>query len=208
MDRFERQVQGEGFSLVAGVDEAGRGALCGPVVAAAVIFPPGYRNPDIKDSKLLRAPVREALHDRIHEDALAVGIGVVESQEIDRINILRATLQAMKDAVLGLSRRPDYVLVDGRNAIPLEVRQRAVVGGDRLSVSIAAASIVAKVSRDKIMEIYHHQFPQYNFLRNKGYGTEEHRHAILVFGASKIHRKSFHLKRKTVSFPSEPLPFL
>lgn len=207
MDRFERQAQGEGFSLVAGVDEAGRGALCGPVVAAAVIFPPGYRNPDIKDSKLLRPPVREVLHDRIHEDALAVGIGVVESQEIDRINILRATLQAMRDAVLGLSRRPDYVLVDGRNAIPLEVPQRAVVGGDRLSVSIAAASIVAKVSRDKIMEIYHHQFPQYNFLRNKGYGTEEHRHAILVFGASKIHRKSFHLKRKTASFPSEPLPF-
>jgi ribonuclease HII len=207
MDRFESQAEREGFFLVAGVDEAGRGALCGPVVAAAVLFPPGYRNPEIKDSKLLSARVREVLHDRIHQDALAVGLGVVESQVIDRINILQATLAAMKDAVLGLSRRPDYLLIDGRNAISLDCRQRTVIGGDRLSVSIAAASIVAKVSRDKIMEIYHHQFPQYNFLRNKGYGTEEHRHAILVFGPSKIHRKSFHLKRKTVSFPSEPLPF-
>jgi ribonuclease HII len=207
MDRLERQAQQQGFSLVAGVDEAGRGALCGPVVAAAVLFPPGYRNPDIKDSKLLRPEVREVLHDRIHGDALAVGLGVVESQDIDRLNILRATLLAMRDAVLALPREPDFLLIDGRNTLSLDFRQRAVIGGDRRSVSIAAASIVAKVSRDKIMEIYHHQFPQYNFLRNKGYGTEEHRHAILVFGPSKIHRKSFHLKRKIAPSASEPLPF-
>ncbi|MGV8078855.1 MAG: ribonuclease HII [Syntrophales bacterium] len=207
MEHFERKALEEGFSSIAGVDEAGRGALCGPVVAAAVIFPPGYRNPDIKDSKMLRPQVREALHDRIHQDALAVGIGVVEAQVIDRINILQATLVAMKDAVFGLSQKPDCLLVDGRNAIPLDFYQKVIVGGDRLSVSIAAASIVAKVSRDKIMEIYHYQFPQYNFLRNKGYGTEEHRHAIQVYGASKIHRKSFHLKAKAFPSPSEPLPF-
>ncbi len=207
MDHFERKALQEGFSSIAGVDEAGRGALCGPVVAAAVIFPSGYRNPDIKDSKLLRPKIREALHDRIHQDALAVGIGVIEAQVIDRINILQATLAAMKDAVLSLSRRPDYLLVDGRNAILLDFHQKVIVGGDRLSVSIAAASIVAKVSRDKIMEIYHHQFPQYNFLQNKGYGTEEHRNAIQVYGASKIHRKSFHLKGKASSSPSELLPF-
>jgi ribonuclease HII len=194
MDTFEKHASQDGFQLVAGVDEAGRGPLAGPVVAAAVIFPSGYRNGQINDSKQLAAQKREELYGIIKNDAVCVGIGVADSDVIDRINILRASLLAMREAVLDLSSPPDLLLVDGLHKIPILTPQLTLVKGDTLSVSIAAASIIAKVSRDRIMEMYHRQFPQYNFLHNKGYGTKEHQLAIIGFGLCKIHRKSFHLR--------------
>lgn len=191
MNRFEEEAYQKGYRVIAGIDEAGRGPLAGPVVAAAVILPRGYCNAEITDSKKLSAKKREKLYGVIKEEALAVGVGVVEPLRIDQINILQATLMAMADAVEDLSLSPDYLLVDGLQRIPLDISQKTVVKGDALSVSIASASIIAKVSRDQIMEIYHRQFPQYNFLKNKGYGTRQHREAILAHGLSKIHRRSF-----------------
>lgn len=191
---FERQAHQSGYELIAGVDEAGRGPLAGPVVAAAVILPAGYFHSEINDSKQLSAKKREKLYDNIRADALAIGLGVIESQVIDTINILQATLMAMREAILDLQKRPDFLLVDGNKRIPIDIPQQTIVRGDALSLTVAAASIVAKVSRDQIMEIYHRQFPQYNFLQNKGYGTEEHRAAIKRHGTCKIHRKSFHTK--------------
>ena len=190
---FERKALENGFSYIAGIDEAGRGPLAGPVVAAAVILQPGYENGEIKDSKQLSPQKRERLYGIIREEALSVGIGVVEAAVIDAVNILRATLLAMEEAVSELSVSPDYLLIDGRNPLSLAIPQEAIIKGDTRSISIASASIVAKVSRDKIMEIYHRQFPQYNFVRNKGYGTEEHRRAISEHGPCKIHRRSFRI---------------
>jgi Ribonuclease HII len=194
MDHFEREAYEDGYRVIAGVDEAGRGPLAGPVVAAAVILPHGYSHPEITDSKKLSAGKREKLYEVIKRDALAIGVGVVESPVIDQVNILRATLRAMAEAVADLSIRPDFLLVDGLHRIFLNISQKTIVKGDTLSVSIASASIIAKVSRDRIMEIYHRQFPQYNFLKNKGYGTREHREAIQNFGFCKIHRRSFKVK--------------
>jgi len=194
MNTFESTAYAAGYRYVAGVDEAGRGPLAGPVVAAAVIFPPSYRNPDINDSKVLTAHKRERLCGVIEREALAVGIGVAEADVIDRINILQATLKAMRDALLELSFPPDFILLDGLNRVALEIPQKTLVKGDARSVSIAAASIVAKVTRDRIMEMYHRQFPQYNFLKNKGYGTAEHRRILKESGMCKIHRRSFRLK--------------
>jgi len=202
MIRFECRARQCGHHAVAGVDEAGRGPLAGPVVAAAVILPPDYRHPEINDSKQLTPGKRERLYEVIKADALAVGLGVVEAPVIDRVNILRATLMAMRDAVLDLSLPPDFVLVDGRNRIDVRAPQETIIGGDRKSISIAAASIIAKVSRDRIMEIYHRQFPQYNFMKNKGYGTGEHREAILRCGPCKIHRLSFAVKSSAKHQPS------
>lgn len=194
MDTFEKIAYQEGYQFIAGIDEAGRGPLAGPVVAAAVIFPPGYVNREINDSKQLSARKREELYEIIKSDAVAIGMGVVDADIIDRLNILRATLQAMREAVLELSTSPDFLLIDGLQCIPLLTPQKTLVKGDSRSISIAAASIIAKVSRDRIMEIYHRQFPQYNFRQNKGYGTKEHCRAIKQLGMCKIHRKSFHVK--------------
>lgn len=194
MDTFEKLAYQKGYKSIAGVDEAGRGPLAGPVVAAAVIFPPGYQNDQINDSKKISASKREELYEVIVNNAIAVGVGTADADTIDRINILQASLQAMREAVLELPHVPDFLLIDGSNKIPLSTPQKPIIKGDALSISIAAASIIAKVSRDKIMEMYHRQFPQYNFLQNKGYGTKEHRNAILEFGLCKIHRRSFHLK--------------
>ena len=191
MNSFERKARGCGYRIIAGIDEAGRGPLAGPVVAAAVILPPGYEHPEITDSKKLSPRQRERLYGIIERDAVSIGIGVVEAPVIDAVNILQATLLAMKDAVLELSPSPDYLLIDGLNRIDLAIHQETIIRGDSRSLSVASASIVAKVSRDRLMEMYHRQFPQYNFLRNKGYGTREHREAILKFGRSKIHRRSF-----------------
>jgi ribonuclease HII len=160
------------------------------------------RHPEINDSKQLTPGKRERLYEVIKADALAVGLGVVEAPVIDRVNILRATLMAMRDAVLDLSLPPDFVLVDGRNRIDVRAPQETIIGGDGKSISIAAASIIAKVSRDRIMEIYHRQFPQYNFMKNKGYGTGEHREAILRCGPCKIHRLSFAVKSSVKHQPS------
>jgi ribonuclease HII len=198
MNTFERLAQVEGYKTIAGVDEAGPGPLAGPVVAAAVIFPPEYSNPAINDSKKLTAAKREDLYRVITREAMAVGLGVVEADVIDRINILQASLQAMREAVTELSVRPDYLLIDGLNSIDFDAPQKAIVKGDSLSVSIAAASIIAKVSRDRIMEMYHRQFPRYNFLKNKGYGTVGHRRVLEEIGMCKIHRRSFHLKKQNL----------
>ncbi len=191
MNSFERKARGCGYRIIAGIDEAGRGPLAGPVIAAAVILPPGYEHPEITDSKKLSPRQRERLYEVIERDAVSIGIGVVEAPVIDAVNILQATLAAMKEAVLELSPSPDYLLIDGLNRIDLAIPQETIIRGDSRSLSVASASIVAKVSRDRLMEMYHRQFPQYNFLRNKGYGTREHREAILKFGRSKIHRRSF-----------------
>jgi ribonuclease HII len=191
MNCFEGKAWGYGYRLIAGIDEAGRGPLAGPVIAAAVILPPGYEHPEITDSKKLSPRQRERLSRVIERDAVSIGIGITEAPVIDAVNILQATLTAMKEAVLELSPSPDYLLIDGLNRIDLAIPQETIIRGDSRSISVASASIVAKVSRDRLMEMYHRQFPQYNFLRNKGYGTREHREAILKFGRSKIHRRSF-----------------
>ncbi len=194
MNFFEERACRQGYRFIAGIDEAGRGPLAGPVVAAAVILPENYRHQEITDSKKLTSRKREQLLEIIRADALAVGIGVMDAGIIDEINILRATLRAMTEAIADLALAPDYLLVDGNRRIPVNIPQETIVKGDSRSVSIAAASIVAKVSRDHIMEMYHRQFPYYNFLKNKGYGTEEHRQAIKDHGFCKIHRRSFHIR--------------
>jgi ribonuclease HII len=191
MDEYELRAYQRGFKVVAGIDEAGRGPLAGPVVAAAVVFPADYRNPEIRDSKQLSPKQRERLYKVLKNDAVAVGLSVIEASIIDKINILQASLLAMKEAVLNLSIPADYLLIDGNKRIHISTEQETIVNGDNLCLSIAAASIIAKVSRDRIMEIYHRQYPQYNFLSNKGYGTREHREAIKVHGCCKIHRQSF-----------------
>ncbi len=193
MNVFESKAREGGYRAVAGVDEAGRGPLAGAVVAAAVILPPGYEHPGINDSKKLSSRQRDRLYAIIQHDAVSIGVGLSEAPLIDRVNILQATLLAMKEAVLELFPPPDFLLIDGLNRIDLATPQEAIIRGDSQSVSIAAASIIAKVSRDRLMEMYHRQFPQYNFLRNKGYGTKEHRAAIVKFGRCKIHRRSFRI---------------
>ncbi|NLN60427.1 MAG: ribonuclease HII [Deltaproteobacteria bacterium] len=208
MDQFELLAYKRGAKVVAGVDEAGRGPLAGPVVAAAVILPQGYKNSDIKDSKQMTARQRDAVHDLIREHALSVGVGVVEAAVIDRVNILRATWMAMGDALAALSIPPDFVLVDGNQRIPIAVSQESLVKGDRLSISIAAASIIAKVSRDRIMEMYHRQFPCYHFSKNKGYGTAQHRSALRQHGPCKIHRLSFHCAESGKASLNEEFDFI
>lgn len=180
--------------LVAGVDEAGRGPLAGPVVAAAVIFPPCTRLEGVRDSKSLTAGRRDRLFDRIHETALAVSTGMAGHDEIDRINILQATHRAMARAVEGLSPNPDHVLIDGRPVPDFPFVQTAVCGGDRLSLSIAAASIVAKVTRDRFMMECDRLYPLYGFARHKGYGTRDHMEMIRRYGFCEIHRKTFHVR--------------
>jgi len=194
MRSFESEAHLLGFVSIAGIDEAGRGPLAGPVYAAAVILPPGYTNNDIKDSKKLTPRQRENVYGTILRDAVSVGLGSVEPQIIDEINILNATLMAMKSAVEGLFTSPDYLLIDGRDEINLAIPQKTIIKGDTLSISIAAASIIAKVSRDHVMEEYHERFAAYNFHKNKGYGTREHLEAIQKYGYCEIHRKSFKLK--------------
>ena len=194
MHEFELRTSRRGFDAIAGVDEAGRGPLAGPVVAAAVILPSGYINGGIRDSKKLTPRKRETLYKIIGNDAIAIGLGVIEASTIDKINILQATLAAMKMAVSNLSPQPDYIFIDGINNINIPIPQETIIRGDSLSVSVAAASIIAKVSRDQIMDRYHVLYPQYNFLKNKGYGTKEHREAVREYGRCKIHRRSFRIK--------------
>lgn len=197
MDSFEKKLWSAGISLIAGVDEVGRGALAGPVVAAAVILPRRTENFGLRDSKKLTPARREALFGEIEQRAVSIGIGVVEAEEIDRINILRATLKAMDMALSLLTPPPDYILVDGNQPVKSDILQETIVKGDDRSMSIAAASIIAKVTRDRLMVLFHGNYPQYNFSGHKGYGTEEHRDAIKKYGSSPIHRKSFVLKPKS-----------
>ena len=196
---FEEKARRKGYLRIAGVDEAGRGPLAGPVVSAAVILPddPEGRAAmaayayEINDSKKLTPRKRQWLFDCIHNDAAGIGIGIVEAAEIDRVNILQASLQAMALAVSNLVPRPDYLLIDGNFPIPLELPQESIVKGDAKSASIAAASIVAKVTRDRLMEAYHRRYPRYGFSGHKGYPTRAHRQAIASYGPSPIHRRTF-----------------
>lgn len=180
-----------GYGLVAGVDEAGRGPLAGPVVAAAVIFSDGPLHEGIRDSKKMTAKARAEAFDVIDRQAAAVSVGIVSSAYIDQFDILRATLQAMRQAVLTLAPQPDYLLVDGTHAVPVPLRQRCLKKGDQISRSISAASIIAKVYRDRIMCSYDEQYPCYGFRHHKGYGTKQHLVAIRCHGPSPIHRMTF-----------------
>ena len=191
---FEHEAYRQGYQLIAGIDEAGRGSLAGPVVAAAVILPPGLMIDGVNDSKKLTPRRREALYQVIHQHALATGIGVVDNEDIDRINILRATIMAMEMAVKNLKIPPDYLLIDAVSLSDSRIPHRPIIKGDMLSVSIASASIVAKVTRDRLMTDEHSLFPQYNFMTHKGYGTRDHVSRLRLYGPSVIHRKSF-LKR-------------
>lgn len=188
---FDREKARSVSGLLAGVDEAGRGALAGPVVAAAVICEPCGELSDVRDSKLLSESRREHLYEIILRKSIACSTGMAGPVEIDRINILNATLKAMRDAVTGLGLAPALVLVDGTHLPEIEFRSEAVTGGDRKSFSVAAASIVAKVTRDRIMREREIEFPGYGFRRNKGYGTSEHMLAIAEKGRTSIHRRSF-----------------
>ncbi|MEI6125469.1 MAG: ribonuclease HII [Pseudomonadota bacterium] len=187
----EKILYERGYAHVAGVDEAGRGPLAGPVIASAVVLPQTWHHPDIKDSKKLTAVKRERLFYAIQEHALAWNWALVEPPEIDRINILQASLLAMKKAIETLGMTPDYILIDGPHAISSFIPQTPIIKGDIKSFTISAASIMSKVVRDSIMKKYHRMYPLYNFLRNKGYGTKEHLEALRIYGHCPIHRKTF-----------------
>jgi ribonuclease HII len=193
----ENLIFNKGYKLVAGIDEAGRGPLAGPVVAACVVLDKNFKvDPEkmdlIKDSKKLTAKKREELFKVIEEQFLEIGIGICDNKTIDKINILQATFLAMKKALGGLKQKPDFVLVDGGFKIPnYSVEQESVIRGDELFFSIAAASIIAKVTRDRLMEKFHEQYPQYSFNKHKGYGTKLHLESLKKYGPCPIHRFSF-----------------
>lgn len=188
---LERELWQQGITPVCGVDEAGRGPLAGPVCAAAVILPPELEIPGLNDSKKLTDKRRRALYDIIVENAVAYGIAMVHEKEIDEINILQATFNAMEQAMLQLSVRPAMALIDGNRERPFPVPVRTVVKGDSLSANIAAASILAKVTRDRYMEEMADKYPEYGFEVHKGYGTKAHYAALTEHGMSPIHRRTF-----------------
>jgi ribonuclease HII len=188
---FERKLRGQGRKLVAGLDEAGRGPLAGPVVAACVILPATCAFSRFKDSKILTAAARNELYAELKEIGALIGIGIGSVDEIDRLNILHASLLAMQKAIAGLGAAPDYLLVDGKFPVPGAIPQQTLIKGESRSASIAAASIVAKVTRDGLMEELHQRHPQYNFRLNKGYGTAEHRRALQECGPCAQHRRHF-----------------
>jgi ribonuclease HII len=187
----ETELWQAGYARIAGVDEAGRGALAGPVVAAAVVFPPGTAIPKIDDSKRLTCDLREALFQQIANAASGISVGYSDAEVIDDINIRQGTLLAMQAAVRGLPCLAEFLLIDGRDGVPSVLPQRMVVRGDQTVGSIAAASIVAKVTRDHLMERLDRQFPGYGFAQHKGYGTTAHLRALQLLGPSLIHRKTF-----------------
>ncbi|HEX9079682.1 MAG TPA: ribonuclease HII [Desulfuromonadaceae bacterium] len=188
---FEQRARSRGYRLIAGIDEAGRGALAGPVVAAAVILPMGVRIDGVDDSKKLSPEKRERLFDVIMSQALRVGVGMAGHREIDRINILQATRLAMQEAVGKLSPQPDYLLIDGITTIASPLPQKTIKKGDSLSLTIAAASIIAKVSRDRLMAELDRKYPGYGFAGHKGYGSSDHLEAIRRLGPSPVHRLTF-----------------
>ncbi len=176
---------------ICGIDEAGRGPLAGPVVAGAVILPKGLKIPYLNDSKQLSEKKREELYDVIMEQAVSVGVGIVSPERIDEINILQATYEAMREAVGTLSYRPDVLLNDAVIIPELTIPQEKIIKGDAKSLSIAAASVIAKVTRDRMMKAYHELFPEYGFEKHKGYGSKEHIEMIQKIGPCAIHRRSF-----------------
>lgn len=181
----------QGIPLIAGVDEVGRGPLAGPVVAVAVILAPGVSFPGLKDSKCLTPQMRADLDTQIRAQALAYALGEVEVRQIERLGVGAACLKAMALAVRNLSLAPDLLLVDGAHPLPLPYPQQPVIDGDAICPSISAASVVAKVYRDRRMEAYHQLYPQYNFARHKGYGTREHLAALSTWGPCTLHRRTF-----------------
>lgn len=189
---IERSLCAKGYNFIAGVDEAGRGPLAGPVVAAAVIFPDGVAIEGLDDSKKLSARRRDQLFDKIASAGAICAIGVIDNITIDRINILRASLLAMRKAVASLKVKPEFILVDGTYTIPnLEIPQFAIVGGDALCGCISAASIIAKVTRDRIMDKYQELYPEFSFSVHRGYPTAKHLDELRMFGPTEIHRKTF-----------------
>jgi len=188
---YEFQARLAGYSFVAGIDEAGRGPLAGPVVASAVILPEDISLPGVRDSKKMSERAREEAFSLIESKAIGFSLAVVSSQEIDKVNILQATRKAMKEAALTLDPQPDYLLIDGISPVDTPIHQRCIVKGDDLSLSISAASVLAKVYRDRIMCQYHILYPHYGFFSNKGYGTPGHIKALTRFGPCHIHRLTF-----------------
>jgi ribonuclease HII len=200
---FETAARKAGFAAVAGVDEAGRGPLAGPVVAAAVILPEDAALDGVRDSKQMTEKARSEAFSVIHEKAFAVGVGVIPPAYIDEHNILNASLEAMRRAVSFLDPRPDFLLVDGIHPVPMRTHQRCLKQGDSRSLSISAASVIAKVYRDRIMCSLDARFPQYGFSSHKGYGTSAHLEALRRHGPCPIHRRSF----RGVSAPADVPPF-
>ncbi|MBL4903213.1 MAG: ribonuclease HII [Desulfocapsa sp.] len=191
---LERNLQQQGYSVVAGLDEVGRGPLAGPVVAAAVVLPDNCHHSLFLDSKKLSPKKRQLLFDLLHEIPAHIGIGIVSHKIIDKINILQASLLAMKRGVNTLKKNyfaPDFLLVDGKFPVRMRIAQQPLIKGEGRSASIAAASIIAKVTRDRIMAKLHDKYPQYNFKQNQGYPTKEHRHAVETHGICPHHRLSF-----------------
>ena len=198
---YELSAKQRGYAAIAGIDEAGRGPLAGPVIAAAVILPDNFDLPGLTDSKKLSAQKREELYPLILSQARAFAIGLASAATIDRFNILQGTLLAMQVAVTRLQIPADYLLVDGISKIPLSTPQLTIKQGDSRSLSIAAASVLAKVVRDRIMCVFAHHYPQYGFAEHKGYGTAAHLAAIARFGPSPLHRKTFRGVREYVPEP-------
>jgi ribonuclease HII len=193
----EFQLRTEGFIHIAGVDEVGRGALAGPVVSAIVIFPTIINIDGINDSKKLSEKKRNQLFIEIKKKASAIGIGIINHKDIDTYNILQATFMSMKKAINDLPYQPDFILVDGNKPIPnIDIQQKTIIAGDSKSISIAAASIIAKVTRDNIMIDLHKKYPTYQFNKNKGYGTKEHQNAIFKDNISDVHRKTFNTSKQ------------
>ena len=188
---FEKESLAKGYKSVCGVDEAGRGPLAGPVCAAAVILPEGVIIDGVNDSKKLSEKKRESLFDVIREQALSYSIAYATVDEIEEINILNATMLAMRRAIDGLDIKADYAMIDGNKIPPLDIDAECIVKGDAKSMSIACASILAKVSRDRLLYKYAEEYPMYGFDKHKGYGTKVHREAILKYGPCPYHRKSF-----------------
>jgi len=190
--RYERRLRATGSSSLAGIDEAGRGALAGPVVAAAVILPEKFRHKRLNDSKQLLPERREEIYrDLVGNASICWAVGIVDSVEIDQINILRATHKAMRAAIAALNAQPDHALIDGLPVFPFPLPQTAIVDGDCYSLSIAAASVIAKVTRDMMMREFCARFPDYCFSQHKGYGTELHLTKLHALGPCPIHRRSF-----------------
>ncbi len=188
--KYERDLNKEGITLIAGVDEVGRGPLIGPVVAAAVILPKDYTLEGLTDSKKLSEKKREYFYDIIKKDALAIGIGVIDEKRIDEINIYEATKEAMKEAINNLQIKPEHILID---AMPLDltIPTTSIIKGDLLSITISAASVIAKVTRDHMLYVMDKEYPMYDLKNNKGYGTKKHIEAIKKYGITKYHRLSY-----------------
>jgi ribonuclease HII len=198
--RYDEDLRNNGFQRIAGIDEAGRGPLAGPVVAAAVVLRGNTRIKGLRDSKKVPQKERESLFIEIRDTALDIGIGIVNHEDIDRINILRASKLAMKLAIENLSTRPDFLVIDAVSLPSIPIKQLFPIKGESVSACVAAASIIAKVTRDRLMLEYHNQYPQYNFNKHKGYSTKEHMELIQLYGPCPIHRKSF-CKVMTLELP-------